>query len=251
MSTRSTTIPNYSATEQPLSNCRWLVFDAVGTLIDPEPSVAVAYHEVGMRFGATLSVEEVGRRFRTAFRASESDGFPGGPPPGALVSNDAIEVARWRWIVGEVFSEIFDREACYQELWNHFARPTSWRCFEDVGDALRRLRNGGYRLAIASNFDRRLHLICNELPELNPIEHRVVSAEVGYRKPAADFYSSLIASCACDPRDILMIGDNYANDVQGPEAAGMRALHLERRQAPSEASQIRTLSEFVERLMGS
>jgi len=239
--------PSFS--RRSLKDCRWVVFDAVGTLIEPVPRVAVAYHDVGTRLGSRLDLEEVGRRFRLAFRNSETDGFPNGPVAGSMVSSDAIEEARWRWIVGEVFTDVEDRERCFRELWDHFAAHSSWRCFEDVGQAIARLRTAGFQLAVASNFDRRLHPVCDSLPDLNPIELRLVSAEVGYRKPAPEFYAALIDRCACPPNQILMIGDSYEHDVQGPEAAGLRALHLERRQAQSQPNQLRSLFELVEHLV--
>src|SRR5665213_3276357 len=87
----------------PSNRCRWLIFDAVGTLIRPNPSVAVAYHAIAARYGSRVTVEEAGTRFRKVFRASETDSFPNGPPPESRwTSSDSIETARWRWIVQQV-----------------------------------------------------------------------------------------------------------------------------------------------------
>jgi putative hydrolase of the HAD superfamily len=234
-----------------LKPVKWLVFDAVGTLIEPRPSVADAYHGVAVRHGSGLSVSEIGERFRRAFRASETDGFPGGPPRGAMwLSSDLIEEARWRWIVSEVIPDANDPDDCFRELWSHFARPTSWRAFDDVSEALRRLSNDGYRLAIASNFDRRLHAVCDALPGLRAIELRVVSAAVGYRKPAPEFYAEILSACACDASDLLMIGDNHEHDVAGPRAAGLQAVHLDRHGAASGPSHLTSLSELADRLDG-
>ena len=123
-----------------LSQVRWIVFDAVGTLIQPSPSVASAYHTIGRRYGSQLSVEEISERFNRAFRQSETDSFPGGPArESPWFSSDAIEAARWNWIVGEVVPDVSDTTGCFQELWDHFASPNSWHCFDDVGPSLRSL----------------------------------------------------------------------------------------------------------------
>ena len=107
--------------------CRWLIFDAVGTLIEPDPPVAVAYQSIAARYGSRATLVEVGERFRRAFRLSETDGFPNGPPAGLTwSSSDAIEVARWRWIVQQVVPDVDDIDRCFIELWDHFAQPTSW-----------------------------------------------------------------------------------------------------------------------------
>ena len=228
------------------SQVRWIVFDAVGTLIQPNPSVAAAYHTIGRRYGSQLSVEEISERFHRAFRQSETDSFPGGPSPETpwLSSND-IESARWNWIVGQVIPDVDDAKRCFQELWDHFASPQSWRCFEDVGPSLRSLREAGYRLAIASNFDSRLHSVCDGLPDLQPIEHRFVSSETGYRKPSGEFYSAVLSRCECTADQILMVGDDLKHDVTAAISKGMRAMLIDRRSNGPNGQWLTTLQELV------
>ncbi len=228
------------------SPCRWLVFDAVGTLIQPRPSVAVAYQSIAARHGSRFSVAEVGERFRQAFRQSETNVFPAGLEAGSpWLTSDAIEIARWRWIVGQVVPDVQDAESCFAELWDHFARPSSWSCFDDVKESLLALRRAGYRLAIASNFDSRLHPVCDGHDELKPIEHRFVSSETGFRKPAPEFYAAMISRFGCLGHEILMIGDDPEHDVAGPISAGMQALLIDRRAVNSSAESIRSLSQLV------
>ena len=230
-------------------DCKWVVFDAVGTLIVPDPAVAVAYHAVGSRLGSQLSVTEVGERFRTVFRSSETDHFPGCSVVSTRwATNDSVELARWRWIVREVFSDVQEQETCFRELWDHFARPNSWRCFEDVGVTIDRLAHSGLRLAIASNFDGRLNLVCDSLPALAPIERRVISAEVGSRKPAPEFYAALSRACECNPHEILMVGDDLENDVLAARAAGFQAIYLDRDNSSVTDDGARSLVELVPRL---
>lgn len=230
---------------QPIRNYRWVVFDAVGTLIHPDPPVPVAYQSIAARYGSKLSVEEVGRRFRKAFRQTETEAFPNGPSADKLwVSSDAIEKARWRWIVEQVVPDVDDPEAAFLELWNHFADPASWSCFPDVEESLCRLSQAGIQLAIASNFDSRLHSVCAGHDQLSPVQHRFVSSETGFRKPAPHFYARLIESCQCDPAEILMIGDDLEHDVTGPIAAGMQAFLIDRRTTTPAPHTLRSLSEL-------
>ena len=46
-----------------LTKIRGVLFDAVGTLIYPDPPVAEAYRSIGRRFGSRLSVEQIAARF--------------------------------------------------------------------------------------------------------------------------------------------------------------------------------------------
>ncbi len=227
-------------------DCRWLVFDAVGTLIHPEPSVAIAYQSIAARHGSRFTVGEVGERFRRAFRQSETCVFPNGPTADSCwFSSDAIELARWRWIVKEVVPDVDDVEKCFIELWDHFASPSSWSCFDDVGMALSMLDKAGFRLAIASNFDSRLNSVCEVHPALKAIECRFISSEMGFRKPAPEFYSLLISHCGCPANEILMIGDDPQHDVAGPISAGMYAVLLDRRVTNASPSSINSLQQLV------
>jgi putative hydrolase of the HAD superfamily len=232
----------------PWPKCDWLIFDAVGTLIHPTPSVAVAYHSTAARHGSLLTVNEIGDRFRRAFRQSEL-AIPDELASGCRwLSSDAIEVARWRWIVSEVVPDVADTERCFEELWDHFARPSSWSCFDDVQPTLLELQQTGYRLGIASNFDSRLHTVCEGHLPLSAIERRFVSSETGYRKPAPQFYATITSQCGCTADRILMIGDDPEHDVQGAITAGMQALLLDRHLTKPAGSSIGSLRQlFVDR----
>lgn len=237
-----------------MSDCQWLVFDAVGTLIDPNPSVAMAYHTLGTQFGSQLTVHEVGQRFRSAFRRSEQDGFPGGPPISQpWKTSDEIEQSRWRWIVREVLPDVRDHEGCFRALWDHFAIPASWKCFDDVERSLPQLSDSGYQLAISTNFDDRLHSVLDVSSYLTSIKHRVISATVGFRKPSAEFYAAVIQECGCPAEQILMVGDNFEYDVRAARQSGLQALHLDRDSghAAGEADEsppLRSLTDLVRRL---
>jgi putative hydrolase of the HAD superfamily len=198
----------------------WVVFDAVGTVIRPEPSIAVAYHAIGSQFGSDRTVDDVRSRFATAFAETERIDLANGS---GLATNASVEEARWRHVVSSVFPEIADAEACFQELHDYFALPSAWSLFEDTAPALKMLRDGGVRLAIASNFDHRLHSICDGTPALTLFEKRYVSSELGYRKPSDHFFREMITDLNVVPDRVLMVGDSIENDVEGALAIGMRA----------------------------
>ena len=154
-----------------------------------------------------------------------SDGLP---HVAAFSTNESEEEHFWRGIVAAVFEDVADSEACFRDLFEHFAQPSAWVCFDDVAATLRLLSERGFRLAIASNFDRRLHSVCDGLTALSGIECRVISSEVGYRKPASGFFEAVLRLTQARPEHVLMVGDDEANDVIGARQFGLRALHLRR-----------------------
>lgn len=205
---------------------KWIVFDAVGTLLYPTPDVATAYHSVGQKHGSQQSLELVRSRFRAAFREAEhAERRVGGSTD---LTNEAHEEDYWRGIVRAVFTDLVDSEACFRELFEHFSRPSAWACFEDVGAALDRLMQRGYQVAVASNFDQRLRAVMDGLPAVSGIQCRIISSEVGFRKPSRGFYEAVLRMTGASADEVLFVGDDEVNDVQGATNAGLTALHLYR-----------------------
>jgi putative hydrolase of the HAD superfamily len=230
---------------------RWIAFDAVDTLIRPNPSVAGIYHEIGARHGSRLALNEVRSRFRQAFARTEEEGVltcrcPETDQVGHTCENR--ERLRWQLIVESVLADVRSREACFEELFLHFGRSSSWSCFADVGPALAALSQAGYRLAVSSNFDARLNGVMDGLPDLSGIELRIISSLVGHRKPSPFFFESLLAQAGCEAAEVLFIGDKADTDVAAANAVGIPALRIDRAARAGDNRLLRTLAEIADRL---
>ncbi len=207
-----------------LSSVRGIVIDAVGTLIEPFPSVGEVYAGAAERQGVPIPVEEVKQRFKTAFLTDELEDWRG-----PLATDEATEFHRWRRIVTNVLPELPDPDRAFAELWKHFAQPAAWRSFPDA----LALQEIGLPLCVGSNFDRRLHQVLRGLPELvalglNQPEAVLISSEVGRRKPHPDFYQAAQDRLALPAEAILWVGDDLENDYQGPIRAGLQAVLIDR-----------------------
>src|SRR5437016_5097413 len=101
---------------------RAVFFDAVGTLLHPEPAASVVYAEVGRRHGSRYDLSGIDSRFHAAFRREEEIDFAHG-----LRTDEAREVERWRRIVATALDDVTDADACFEELFEHFSRPENWR----------------------------------------------------------------------------------------------------------------------------
>jgi putative hydrolase of the HAD superfamily len=198
------------------------------------------YAEVGQRFGSRHGAEEIARRFRTAFRLREEEDRREG-----WRTDEERELRRWREIVAEVLDDVTDRAGCFAALYEHFRRPASWECAAEAGSVLGELARRGLVLGIASNFDERLRHVAAGLPELAPVRHLVISAEVGWRKPAPEFFAAVLDATRLPPERILFIGDDPENDLDGARAAGMRALLFDPKNRHPDRPRLSGLAELL------
>ena len=198
---------------------RAVAFDAVGTLIHPDPPAAAVYAAIGQRFGSQLDVAEIRRRFGAAFAEQERL-----DAQNSLATSEERERRRWRDIVAQVLDDVADPAGCFAELYAHFAQPDAWRVDEGAGDVLGRLQRSGLPIALASNYDHRLHGVIRGLEELAAIRTIVISSEIGWRKPSPRFFAHLTRAMDVPAKAVLYVGDDLANDFEGARQAGLTAM---------------------------
>jgi putative hydrolase of the HAD superfamily len=217
-------LPNLMFNEPRWGLVRAVLIDAVGTLIEPVPSVAEVYAQAARHQQVGLSVQVVRDRFRSAFATDEFD-----DQQGPMLTDEPTEFRRWQRIVRTCLPEVPDLDLAFRELWHHFARPSSWRPFPDAGPALSKLAEIGIPVRVASNFDARLRQVLAGLPDLAPWSDQVViSSEVGVRKPHPAFYQRACESLGLPPESVLAVGDDEQNDLIGPRNAGLQSVLLDR-----------------------
>ena len=220
----------------PGQKTRFVLFDAVGTLLHVHPSVAEIYLNVGQRYGSQLTTDEIRQRFDEVFSRLHD----GGP------TDESRERERWRAIVSAVLHDVSaDGDAPFEDLWALFGCRQQWALFDDVAEVWSQLQSREFTLGIASNFDRRLLALCESFPPLNGAEHIFISSEIGYPKPHPEFFRRVEQSLQARPEQILLVGDSVANDVEGPRAAGWQAVHLDRKCVAAVPSTIASLHELL------
>lgn len=223
-----------------LSEINAIYFDAVGTLLHPDPPARVVYAEVGRRFGSRCL--DVANRFAKAFAEEESL-----DRESAWRTSEEREQTRWRRIVSRVLDDVNDPQACFQELYEHFAHPQAWRVEPGAGEVLAELEKRSYRLGIASNYDHRLRSVLAGLSALGPLNHIVISSEVGWRKPAPEFFQALVKQMQVPASRVLHVGDDIGNDYEGALAAGLRAVLFDPsdKHAACASARIRSLKDLL------
>lgn len=218
-----------------LAALRAVVFDAVGTLIYPNPPAAVAYYELGRKHGSRLTQDDIARNFSRVLKRHAYQPR----------TNEQIERGRWRHIVADVFTDRTETESLFRQLWDHFAQSSSWTVYDDVCDVLIELNSLGVITAIGSNFDHRLCAIAAELLPVEPTRVTFVSSQLGFTKPSIEFFRAIEAKLRLHPNQLLMVGDDARNDIEGAVRAGWHSLLLNRGTTGSAKNAIQSLREIT------
>jgi putative hydrolase of the HAD superfamily len=108
-----------------------------------------------------------------------------------------------------------------------------FRPYPEVSDALARLRAGGARLAVVSNWDVSLHDVL-ERTGLRPlVDAVVISAELGAAKPDPAIFRAALERLGAAAGDAVHVGDSVEHDVAGARAAGIEAVLVARDGGPA------------------
>ena len=215
-----------TATPQPLpqgwSRPQGLLLDAMGTLISLRQSVGSSYAALARERGLEVDADAIDTAFATVYRQAPALAF--GPMDG-----EALEAAERQWWgdrIAETFAAI-DAPAPDLELrhalFDHFAGSEPWQLMPDALSQLQQWRASGLRLAVVSNFDRRLHRLLEEL-ELSPLlEAVIVSSEAGAAKPDPRPFDLALAALGLQANQVWHIGDS-PEDLAGARAAGIHCV---------------------------
>jgi putative hydrolase of the HAD superfamily len=197
-----------------------ILFDAVGTILHPNPSPARVYQSVARQFDLELELDLLRTRFIEAFVAQENHDARNG-----YRVDEQREFLRWQTIVKDCLLELDHSEAAFELLWHHFANPSAWKVDEGFLQTLNKLSQQGLILGVASNFDSRLRKIIAAESSLDCFGSNVfISSELGYKKPSGHFYHLILDRIKLDAESILFIGDDLSNDYFGPQSVGMQSL---------------------------
>ena len=214
-----------------LDGIRAVAFDAVGTLIFPNPGAAAVYAEAAERHGIAANPADIGLKLWAQFRTEDDADRMAG-----WGTSEAREEQRWRNIVLAALPGA--TEELFRELYLHFSQPTAWSVPADAADVLAELQQRGFVLGMASNYDSRLASVVAGNPALAPVRDRlVISSLVGVRKPGLGFFTAGVRPAMGVARNqILFVGDDHESDYLGATAAGMRAVLLDPKGKHSDGS---------------
>lgn len=206
-----------------------VTLDAGNTLLycDPPPAAIYAHHL--SRHGPRVSPDEVGPVFAAAWSDLQQRLPAGADRYGARPGS---ERDWWAAFVREVVRRL-DHPAPWQplldDLYAAFSSADVWHSFPETRSVLRQLADRRLRLAVISNWDRRLPEILARLDIDHFFDVVTVSSLVGVEKPAPRIFQLTLDRLEVAPGAAVHVGDSPHDDYHGAAAAGLTPVLIDRR----------------------
>jgi len=201
--------------------------DALGTLVELEPPW------VGLRAALGEAIPEAqlvsGVRAEMAYYKAHSH-----------EGRDPESLADLRRRSAEVLSRELGTEVSVETL----VDSIRFAPYPDAVPALTQLRSRGLKLVCVSNWDCSLGEVLERCGLAAHLDGAISSAEAGALKPDPAIFEAALTLAGCSADEAVHVGDTREEDVEGAEAAGIRALLLDREGGGDVAS----LEEVAQRL---
>ena len=213
---------------------RAVLLDALGTLLELEPPAPRLVAELQAR-GVAVSEEEAWAALRAeiAFYRAHHD-----------MAGDRAGLAELRARCTDVLRDALpERARAAEDLQAALLASLRFRPDPEVRDALERLRAGGARLVVVSNWDVSLHDALTETGLAALVDGALSSAEVGAAKPDPLIFRRALDLAGAAPDEAVHVGDSVEFDVAGARAAGIEPVLVVRDATPAPAG-VRTIASL-------
>ncbi len=207
---------------------RAVFLDALGTLVELEPPWVHLGSELGVEPSDQLATAV--RKEMAYYKEHSHEG------------RDVDSVAALRTRCADILSWELDREVTVETM----MASIRFRPYPDAAPALAELRSRGLRLVCVSNWDVSLTEVLGRCGLDDALDGVVTSAGSGSRKPDPVIFSQALEIAGCAASEAVHVGDTAEEDVAGADAAGIRALLLDR----DGGGDIRSLEEVATALDG-
>lgn len=235
-----------SAMPAPAGPLRAVFLDIGDTVMRPNPSwehvYAMAFHE----FGVTISIEDLRRALRAAYRHG-GWGMDGGFEPSEETSFQRT-VALDRMAMEQLGIGPMP-DAFFRRLAELFMVTSHWHIFPDAYRTLVALRERGLVIGAVSNWVWNLPELLHALDLVHHFDFIAASARIGYEKPHPEIFRFALDQAKASPESAIHVGDHLDADVGGAQSMGIAAVLIDRHgrfeTAPAGVPLIRTLDELL------
>ena len=113
----------------------------------------------------------------------------------------------------------------------HKVTEAHWHLEEDTQPLLEALKSAQYHQGIISNAgdEANANRLIDNAKIRDYFEPIVISADLGFRKPAPHIFQEALAYWGADPDEAIMVGDTFEADIVGARNFGMKSIWITRR----------------------
>jgi HAD superfamily hydrolase (TIGR01549 family) len=196
---------------------RAVLFDVDFTIARPGPELGPeGYRRLGRRFGLELDPS----RYREA-REKAVEGIKRHPE---LEHDEEIWVAFTERIIRGMGGDSDSAYDCAVEMTRAWEHAEHFELYEDALPVLAELRAHGLKLGLISNTGRNLEdFVAHHRLD---VDAALGSGVFGRTKPHPTIFRAVLEKLEVEPRQAAMVGDSPEDDVEGAQAAGIRAAFL-------------------------
>jgi HAD superfamily hydrolase (TIGR01549 family) len=210
-----------------------VLFDVDFTLALPGPELGPeGYRRAGERHGLALDPARYDDARQAALASLQR--HP------ELEHDDELWVAFTERIVRGMGGDGATATACAAEIVRTWELHDQFTLYDDALPVLAELRRHRLKLGLVSNGSRDLlEFAAHHALE---VDVAIGSRAFGRTKPHPSIFREALAALEVEPQDAAMVGDSYADDIEGARALGIRAFLLDRDgRYPDEPDRLPTL----------
>ena len=115
------------------------------------------------------------------------------------------------------------------QIWERVRQiPYGMALFDDVADALPRLRASGYVVGVITNMASTGAQVARDMGLDALADFVITSGEIGMGKPHPPIYLAALARANADPSQAIHVGDSISGDIEGAMAVGITPVFINR-----------------------
>ena len=203
---------------------RAVLLDAFGTLVTLDAPAPLLRSLLAERLGAAVTEVQAATALRAEVRYYRDHMHEG---------VDVARVAQLHERCAEVLRQALPAasqitQATTAVMTELLLQSLRFSVFADVPAALARLRAGGLRLIVASNWDASLDSVLDRVGLLDAVDGVINSAAAGFAKPDRRLLESALLLAGVEAQAAVHVGDGFREDVGAALAAGVRPVLLVR-----------------------
>ncbi|XP_075435337.1 haloacid dehalogenase-like hydrolase domain-containing protein 3 [Ascaphus truei] len=199
-----------------------LTWDVKDTLLRLRLPVGQQYHAEAKNRGLQVDPASLEASFHQAYR-TQCRLFPNYGLTQGMTSHQW-----WLDVVTQTFylSGVQDDRSVQplaEKLYQDFCTAHNWEVLPGAREALEGCRNIGLKMAVISNFDRRLEEILRQCNLDKHFEFVLTSESAGIAKPHLGIFHKALRLAKVSPHQAAHVGDDYVNDYKAARLAGMHS----------------------------